>query len=373
MPSSFQQNQTSKADALSVAIQQKFYPSLNGLRAFSILLVLLAHLGLSKRPFYGMLFNSALGVNTFFVISGFLITTLCIKEQNLTGSLSLRNFYIRRFLRIFPVAYLYIVVIIILSYFFKLHLPGFQVAGAMLYIINFSYFKNHHFTWLTAHYWSLSLEEQFYLLFPFILKKSAKFFLWAILFIIVALPVLCSIQANYGPLNQGVFYTVTPYLFLFQSIAIGCLFSILAFKKVFDREWIFYWKPLLNIVAVFLMIYLRCDDSYSIRAVYINPVIATLIGYIIISNIRPGNDFVFRILNFRAIAFIGIISYSLYIWQQIFTFKASPLPWVMVNFPTNMLLLFGVSCLSYFCYEKYFLKLKGKFTKVKTSGQNQAV
>jgi peptidoglycan/LPS O-acetylase OafA/YrhL len=373
MPSSPQQKQTNDTQILSVAVDQKFYPSLNGLRAFSILLVLIAHLGLSTRPYYGMLFNSALGVNTFFVISGFLITTLCIKEQRLTGGLSLRNFYIRRFLRIFPVAYLYIVAIVILSYFFHLHLPGFQVAGAIFYVMNFSYFKNHHFTWLTAHYWSLSLEEQFYLLFPFILKISAKSFLLAILFIIIALPVFGSLQLYCGPLKQGVFEILIPYLFQFQSIAVGCLFSVLAFKKVFDGKWLLLWKPFFNIIAVFLMIYLRCDDSYSIRAVYVNLLIALLIGYVIISNMMPGRDFIFRIFNFRAIAFIGILSYSLYIWQQIFTFKASTLPWAMVNFPTNMLLLFGVSCLSYFFYERYFLKLKERFTRVKTSPQSQAI
>jgi peptidoglycan/LPS O-acetylase OafA/YrhL len=371
MPATHQEKPPAQAIVLSHAVNQKYYPSLNGLRAFSILLVIMAHLGLSKRGSYSVLFNGALGVNVFFVISGFLITTLCIKERNLTGKLSLKNFYIRRFLRIFPVAYLYILVIMLLSYFFGFRIPGFQLLGAALYIMNFSYFKTHHFTWLTAHYWSLSLEEQFYIIFPFILKWSPKVFLWAILFVVAALPVLCTLQEHFPVINQGAFLIFTHYFIQFQSIAVGCLFSLLCFKKIFDRKWISSCKIFGNILAVLFILYLRCDDSYSIRAVYVNLIIAVLIGYIIITNIMPGTDFIFRLLNIRAIAFIGILSYSIYIWQQLFMFKVSPLPWAMVNFPFNVLFLFAFSCLSYFFYEKYFLGLKKKFTRIKTSGQSE--
>src|SRR5438067_13501882 len=81
---------------LSDAINNKYYPSLNGIRGISIIIVVIFHLNLSSSYLYQLIFNGALGVNIFFVLSGFLITSLCLKEKNDTGSLSLTNFYIRR-------------------------------------------------------------------------------------------------------------------------------------------------------------------------------------------------------------------------------------------------------------------------------------
>ncbi|MCO5945731.1 acyltransferase family protein [Mucilaginibacter flavidus] len=87
-----------KVELVSEAIAEKYYPSLNGLRGISIILVVLSHLHLSDNNVYQACFNGELGVNIFFVLSGFLITSLCLKEQKLTGDLSLKDFYIRRIL-----------------------------------------------------------------------------------------------------------------------------------------------------------------------------------------------------------------------------------------------------------------------------------
>jgi hypothetical protein len=106
---------------IPATLDQKIYPSLNGLRAISIIMVVIHHYILNyNQYFHQLIFIGPLGVDVFFVISGFLITTLCIKEKIATGTLSLKNFYIRRALRILPVAYLYIIVILILNYVFKL-------------------------------------------------------------------------------------------------------------------------------------------------------------------------------------------------------------------------------------------------------------
>ena len=94
-----------------VAISKSHLPSLDGLRGISILLVVISHTFGDKKPFY----NGGFGVSIFFVISGFLITLLLLQEKYTTGSVSLKNFYIRRFLRIFPVAYLYLVVLLVLN------------------------------------------------------------------------------------------------------------------------------------------------------------------------------------------------------------------------------------------------------------------
>ncbi|NNU33630.1 acyltransferase [Mucilaginibacter sp. S1162] len=226
-------NQTSvrPTNHLLEIANQKHIPSLDGLRGVSIIMVVVSHLTLSSNYFYTMIFNGPLGVNIFFVISGFLITSLCLKEKLLTGTISLKDFYIRRVLRIFPVAYLYIAVVFILDHFFHLQIAWFQYLAALFYIMNFSYFRAHGDTVQLGHYWSLSIEEQFYIIFPFFLKKNYKIFYWAVIFIVIVLPVLCGLQELIQSINHGVFYYFTHYFIKFQSIATGCLLSMLILKK----------------------------------------------------------------------------------------------------------------------------------------------
>src|SRR5471030_1391709 len=118
-------------------LQSSYYPSLNGFRGLAIIMVVLSHLRLTDKFFYNTLFNGSRGVFIFFVLSGFLITTLCIKEKVTTNNISLKNFYIRRALRIFPVAYLFIVVIIILNFVFKLGIHYINLIGTSLYLMDF--------------------------------------------------------------------------------------------------------------------------------------------------------------------------------------------------------------------------------------------
>ena len=204
-------------DSIPDCLNQNHYPSLNGLRGVSILIVVIYHLGVSQNSFYYIIFNGDLGVNIFFVISGFLITTLCIKEKVQTKTISLRDFYVRRILRIFPVAYLYIIVVIILNLIFKLGISYVSVIAAGLYISNFSAFRRHHFDWYLGHFWSLSIEEQFYLMSPISLKLNFKFYLFALLFIVFALPILIFLQSKFPVLNNNILYAFSHYFIKFQA------------------------------------------------------------------------------------------------------------------------------------------------------------
>ena len=176
---------------------------------------------------YLTIFNGSLGVIIFFVLSGFLITTLCIKEKVITKDISLKNFYIRRLLRIFPVAYLFIIVIIILNYVFNLKISYINIIGTALYLMNFSsYFRKYHHTYFTGHFWSLSVEEQFYLFFPFILKKKFKIYLLLILIIVFVIPVIICLQYTYVSLNNKVLYALTHYLIKINTMKLYMYFLI---------------------------------------------------------------------------------------------------------------------------------------------------
>jgi peptidoglycan/LPS O-acetylase OafA/YrhL len=353
-------------------LSSSYYPSLNGLRGIAIMMVLLDHLKLSDNLIYLNIFNGKLGVLIFFVLSGFLITTLCIKEIVATQTISLKDFYIRRVLRIFPVAYLFILVIIILNIVFKLGISYIQIFGAALYLMNFSsYFRKYNFTWDTAHFWSLAVEEQFYLIVPFILKKNFRVYLSLILLIVFALPFGIMLQYHFTFLDNVVFNGFTHYLIKFQAIAVGCFFSIMMFKYPVGHVLI-KTKIIANILAVFLIFYIHYDNLFTVNDIFSGLAISLLIGYLIVSNIIPERDLIFRILNSKILNTIGVLSYSIYIWQQLFTSADSKLPKFMVVFPYNLFCIVAVSSLSYYFYESFFLRLKARYSKIKKDKLNTA-
>ena len=355
----------SEIEATPLILQNSYYPSLDGLRGVAITMVIFLHLRYFPGYFYDIIFNGALGVIIFFVISGFLITTLCLKEKVATDNISLKNFYIRRVLRIFPVAYLYIVVIILLNYFFKLHIAYVSILGAALYLMNFSsIFRRYYSSYLTGHFWSLSVEEQFYIFVPFILKKNFRIYLLLLLCIAFIMPLLVCLQFFVASLNNIVLYSFTHYLIKFQAIAIGCLFSVVTFKYPDFIKGVYKNKLLFNIIAILILFFIQYNDNFRLRNIVTGFISSLLIGYIIVTNLAESKDFIFKFLNSKIMKIVGVLSYSLYVWQEIFTSKDPGLPGFMVNFPWNLICIVIVTYLSYFYYERFFLKLKARFTKI---------
>jgi peptidoglycan/LPS O-acetylase OafA/YrhL len=145
-------------------------PSLDGIRAVAVALVLACHYGndFGISDFFNV---GDLGVRIFFVISGFLITSLLLKELKQAGSIDLKRFYFRRTLRIFPPFYFYLGAMLALS---ALGLCNLTFRGALP---AFTYTSNYWTEWnlsgfVTSHSWSLATEEQFYLIWPFVLWDS---------------------------------------------------------------------------------------------------------------------------------------------------------------------------------------------------------
>lgn len=324
-------------------------------------MVVMEHLRLSGNNWYAFLFQGGLGVNIFFVLSGFLITTLCLRELSITGTISLTKFYIRRALRIFPVAYLYIFIILLMCLFLRLKIAPTQFLGASLYLMNFSYFRSHDFSWFFGHFWSLSVEEQFYLIFPFLIKRNIRLFKYSILLIVFALPLLCTAQYIWPSLDKGFLYLFSHYFIKFQSIAIGCLFAILANGNRLDKRFVNSynnWGAILCLIIIFVLHY---DTFYSIEAVYKNLGISVTTGFLIILSMFP-KTLLYKILNNKLLSKIGVLSYSIYIWQQIFTAGTESPVTTIATPPVNILLIIIVPILSYNLFEKYFLRLKYKYS-----------
>jgi len=346
-------------------LDQKTYPSLNGLRAISIIMVLFSHfIHRYYVRFDSLTYLGTLGVDVFFVISGFLITTLCIKEKAITGNLSLKNFYIRRALRILPVAYLYIFVIATLNYFLKLNITFLSFVSSAFFLANLSFFKKPHLgvqsDWNLGHYWSLAVEEQFYILFPIFIKKKFSVYVGILVTVIFLVPLIIYFQSIFSSLNIGILTAALRYVIKFQGIAIGCLFSVLLFKGYLNFG---QYKLPLTVISIFMIFYLKFDVEFSLESCFKNLATSVFVGFIVVNNISPQTNVIYKFLNLKVLNFIGILSYSIYIWQQLFLSNDPKFP--LSKYPINLIFLAIIPCLSYFYYEKYFLKLKARFIKTK--------
>lgn len=347
----------------------KMLPSLNGFRFVSILLVICGHLAIQYdlfapvkhivflQPFLRVLTNAQMGVNIFFVISGFLITTLLLKEEETSGTISWKHFYIRRILRIFPAYFFLLFVYFGLTQMGIIKLSGNSWATSLTY----SKYLNWNLDWYTAHFWSLSMEEQFYLLWPFIfLTKTAtrkKITLW----IIVLVPAFRIIEFYSQYSWMGDF---SPFQRM-DAIAIGCLvafyrntFAILLLRH--QRLW--WW---IAMTVIFLLHYLpEIANSFNgwflivptgtDHGTIANICIAILLLHSL--EVRQGPWFYF--LNMKWISRIGVYSYGIYLWQQFFLYHT---PHIYNQLPWNLLFLTGTVAVSWIAVERPFLKLKERF------------
>lgn len=348
-----------------VELSKSYYPSMDGLRGISILSVILGHIGRDKS--WRIYIDGSVGVDIFFILSGFLITTLLLKEKIVKGKISLKSFYIRRILRIIPVAYLYLLVVIVLNYYFDLKIP------ALSFLTSFTFFRNIPITndWYTGHYWTLSTEEQFYIVVPTLLAFWPNRFIKIAAVMLVFVPVLQYVGFH----NIGIFYTnrtihIITMTFLAMTthgalyILTGCLFSILAFKGVFNLS-IFNRTGFLSLILILLAAVVHFPNTWFNIPYFSAVVFALLMGFVIVLNLNE-NNFLTLILSNPVLTRLGILSYSIYIWQQIFTYIQ---PWAgrflyADNLFFNMVALLIVSCCSYYLYEQKFLKLKSHFKLV---------
>jgi peptidoglycan/LPS O-acetylase OafA/YrhL len=339
----------------------KRIPSLDGLRAISITFVLLAHLtGTQNFPaaLGGAKYLGNLGVRVFFVISGFLITTLLLKEQAATGTVSLKKFYARRTLRIFPVYYCFLLVIVVLAAVDVISLMRHDLLCAFTYTMNNHYERS----WYVGHLWSLSVEEQFYLLWPATLflagMKRAFKIVVAVLFIA---PVCRILILFFLPQHWEGVGTIFPATM--DSIAIGCLlarsYQWLGTKTRYTR---FLQSPaflLVPLAAAVLTFPISTKGSAFIGDSLLNLSIALIVDRFV----RFPGGAVGKILNTGPFVVVGVLSYSLYLWQQLFLNRASG---HAVNaFPVNIILVGLTAVLSYSLIEQPFLRLKTRFEAVK--------
>ena len=294
---------------------------------------------------------SRLGVTVFFVISGFLITRLMLLERARNGRVSLKLFYERRALRLFPASYTFIGCVCLLSLAGVFHLRPTDMWHAVTYTVNFLPNRGKQI----GHLWSLSVEEQFYLIWPLtFVSYGPKRAGWVAVGVILFGPF-----ARFG---DWLFLRGTPYhdLQMFpmvaDSLAMGCLLAMTSGWLETKSWYLRLFRPVYSIGVVFLVLLINRYMGYSVVAVFGTSIVNLALAVLIHRCVYCSRDLAGRVLNWRPIVFVGVLSYSLYLWQQLFLNPEST-AWAC-TFPQNLVFTVAAALGSYFLLEKPVLKLR---------------
>ena len=330
--------------------------TLDGWRGIAILLVVAEHAGWESFEHQTWAGLGNLGVDIFFVLSGYIITARMIEEREKTSTISLPSFYIRRAFRILPLVVCYLAVLCALSGFMNLDILPSQIAGSLFFFRNYQY-AAHPTGIYTAHFWSLSIEEHFYLLWPVLLLRFGNrrgVWIAAIGAYVCAMWRIYDDTFPHGLIGQMLpggtigLRTLRTDARL-DGLLLGCALALLlvrpAIRNFIQRN---CPKEMPLLCATLLVL-----NEQRLHA------LATLTNYLLIalmvaSTLVVEEGLAYKWLNSRLLVGLGTISYSLYVWQQLFLLHPEgthPLGWLGA-FPWNLACaIFAASC-SYYFIEK---------------------
>jgi peptidoglycan/LPS O-acetylase OafA/YrhL len=338
----------------------KYLPVLDGWRAVAIILVLLFH-GFynSKLKGYPRLENfgeltgrtGALGVLVFFCISGYLITQRLLAESRTTGMFSLRAFYIKRIFRILPPLVTYLLVALGLYWLGIIRLNVCDWA-APLFLTNYISGGS----WFTSHFWSLSVEEHFYLFWPCcVLIVGWRRAMWAGIFLISAIAVwrpwkLAHVTHQAGTLQHTDMRL--DYILMGAIVALLTAFyprTVILFKRIGTPP---------GLLTLFLLLLLSTSRS----RVDLRSLQAILLTLIVCASTIADSRFIRWLLTGAPVLFVGRISYSLYVWQQLLLAPSSNPFWSSpLALPLKFAAALLVAYISFRFVEKPFIRYGRSF------------
>ena len=312
--------------------KSKYLPSIDSLRALAVLAVIIYHVDVNYLP------GGFLGVDLVFVLSGYLISSLIIKEYKKTGSLNLYNFYIRRARRLLPAVYFMITVVLVVMVMFngvllkKSHLDaifGYIYSSNWWYIFHkLDYFDSFGSQSPFKHLWSLAIEEQFYMIFPLLFllinrKKKDKDgfyklnrnFLYVILGVILVSLIAHIILFDINNISRIYFGIDTRAFSLLVGVVGAILYPMdkLNTKITPQENLVYSVVSLISITALItIMIYTSEYNTWLYRGGFL---LVAILGIIIIISSGKQHTVMAKLLSFKPVVFIGKISYSLYLWH----------------------------------------------------------
>ena len=312
--------------------KSKYLPSIDSLRALAVLAVIIYHVDVNYLP------GGFLGVDLFFVLSGYLISSLIIKEFRKTGTVNLYNFYIRRARRLLPAVYFMITVGLVVMVLFnevllrKSHLDaifGYIYSSNWWYIFHkLDYFDSFGAQSPFKHLWSLAIEEQFYMIFPLLFllvngkKKSKdgtyklnKNFLYVVLGLILVSLIAHILLFDINNISRIYFGTDTRAFSLLVGVVGAILYPMerLHSKVTPQQNMIYSILSLVSIAGLItVMIYTSEYNTWLYRGGFL---LVAILGLIVIISSGKQHTLMSKLLSFKPIVFIGKISYSLYLWH----------------------------------------------------------
>lgn len=338
-------------------------PALDGIRFVAVVVVIIGHSGIYQYPI-----PPVQAVTCFFVLSGFLITWLLLREKRKSGNVSLKKFYARRALRLFPAFYTFFFIYLWLDWRTRGIESWAGYASAFFYYLNYysAIVAPPHLP--MPHTWSLATEEQFYLLWPTVFKRIAgstkhliRVLFGVVLFGCFYRPILhvCGISSN---------YIFNAFEARASQLATGCLLAVVVERgltpawlgRLFRNRW--------ATLAVFLLLLVSIRADYRWPHTYVeligctvDPIFyALLLGQAIVQS-----NGMFRALNWSPIRFIGgKLSYSMYLWHWLvdfFVLKHTGQYPVTIRLAIALVGSTVLALGSYVLIERPFLSIKTRF------------
>lgn len=358
-----------------------YLPGLNGIRAIAAILVVLSHVSL-KTSQLGFPKNegikmAAYGVTMFFVLSGYLITTLLLKENDKTGKISLRKFYIRRIFRIWPIYYLIFIVALAWSLFNQKPVKADSIFFYSFLMANVPFVFGGTIAPI-VQLWSVGVEEQFYLFWPWLFRREKRlpYLMLGIFILLLSLKIVLRILEN------GQWYSFVGVI-EFQSMSLGGLAAWAIHKK---RQFIqVLYNPLLQLVCWFILL-ISVYQPIHIFSIFDGELYA-FIFLVIIVNVSTNPKAIIK-LDQPIMNWLGRISYGIYVYHMfaiiiVFNLVEHRLSTSFGSLLIVYLLVVAttliVAHLSYQYFESWFLSKKEKFAVVpstnskKTEGRSQKI
>jgi peptidoglycan/LPS O-acetylase OafA/YrhL len=338
----------------------KRIPSIDGFRALSIVLVIAGHIfnrivaRTHVNPWWRLVGSGGYGVFVFFIISGYLITTLLLREHETSLSINLGRFYYRRSFRIIPPLYFYIAFVALSAPLSGLHPCLREALTALTFTRNLD-FHSHQF--MFEHFWSLCIEEQFYLLWPVVLfltltrkgKSSAQNLA---LVLIVCAPIfrIASFVLIHDHPERHFIYMMLPGQM--DALMFGCWAALgqeqVRWERIYSRVEKFVWIMPVWFLLISNYLRIRLGPGYFLT------IGQTLDGFCVVFLfiwcIRNPKSSPGRFLNWGPIVHIGLISYSIYIWQTWFLHPANSTS--LARLPWSLLFIFGAAEFSWHVIER---------------------
>jgi peptidoglycan/LPS O-acetylase OafA/YrhL len=343
---------------LKSSTKARHIPTLDGLRAFAIAMVIGSHARLTDADWYRTLANGYVGVMIFFALSGYLITTHLIWEYDAAGRISIGDFYIRRAFRILPAAGVYLAVLAVLAAAGAIVCEWSSIRAALFFYANYV-----EHDWAVSHFWSLSVEEHFYLLWPALLIAFGVRRGWVTALVMVFAVFALRLGVDRLHLFRGVFTDIAHGNYhsdlIVDTLLWGCCLAFYLRRAAPAPSAIA--STLIAAAAAFLLL---APPSIARFTLLRDVLPAILLGAVVTAPHAP----IGRFLEFAPVRFIGRLSYSLYLWQQLFL--AAPAPHLPL--PVALAALFACAFLSYQFIERPAIRFGRNLVGGKTSAHDAA-